>query len=412
MSKICLNLSLPHYQNILTKYGENVGLELISYLTSNKFIDWYGSETFPSIYNDIITNSKGEQLFVIDTLSFTKSLFKPSVVNKVEKQLNNVSPKDIIEQIKSKRSNLTEIEKRLMSGKISIDDFFKSTNKTYIPDTEYNNDDKLFEVFHKLEMYADDKYKPLIKFIKTNIGNYEIKFDTIDTLDNYITEQKLIGSEFYGYYDPVTNTIKMNKYLFNKDDKNFNYNNPEFNAYILHELLHALTTFRFNNDDTFRNKMNDLLEYIKSNMSSNDLQKFSNYLDDSEELITWSFHDSDFQIALSKIPIYSKNVSVYQNFIDNIKAFINIDKPGVIDDVFHQTLDTIYQQKVQTDLDAPNITDLKSIILKKNYPISNDQLNDILQGLKSDWLNFKTDYNFDFNNYKNQVIEKLDNCLL
>jgi len=413
MTNVCLNLSLPHYKKILDVYGDIVGLEIISYMTSDKFIDWYGNLEFPNIINNVVTNINNEKLHVSDMLSFSKSLFENTELKTTtDTKINEKSVYDMIKDLKNKPINtLTESEKKLILGKTSISKFASMLKKQYISEPIFSTEDRLFEVFHKLETFADDKYKPLIKFIRENINNYNIKFDTIDTIDDYYNDLKLIGSEFYAYYDPVNNTIKMNKYLFEKDNKVFNYTNSEFNDYLLHEIIHAFTVYRFNNDDVFKNDIDDILNYIKENISQEEFNKYQDYLEDPEELLSSSFHDVNFQNVLSKIPSMKKNISVYQNFIDTIKAYINIDSPNIIDDIFDKTLDTILQKKLQFDSISRDILDLKFEIIKKYKSTDNKHLQLIVDGLAHDWLNFKYDYP-NFNDFKTKIFDKLDSCLL
>jgi hypothetical protein len=418
MNKVCVNYSLPHYKSILNNYGEDVGIELISYINSKRFIDWYGNDDFPNIYNDYIINSKNDKKHVSEMLQFTKSLFQSSKVNK-NIRTNNVLTRDEINvklnEIKSKsENNLTQSERDLLSGKTNINKFFKLTDNIYKPDNKFDEKDFLFEVLYKLDLYGHAKYKPLINFIKDNISNYDIKFGVINNFDEYSEHLKEIGSDFYAFYDPETNEIKLNKYLLEKDNKIIQYDNEEINDYIMHELVHAFTLFRFEDDDKFNEEMDNILNHIKDNLTLEELDLFNEQLSNAEEMIAWSFHDINFQKLLLKIPSLHKNETIYDTYINSIKETFNLSSNSIIDDIFYQTFDTINNKKIFDDDINSKLNTLKTEIVNTlaQYNTSSEITNLLLDNLNINWISYKFDNGNSFNNFRKDILDKLNTCFI
>lgn len=418
MIKVCVNYSLPHYKSILDNYGEDVGKELISYINSKLFVEWYGSDEFPKIYNDYVINSKNDKKHVSEMLQFTKPLFQSSSVSK-KISANNVLSRDEINnklnEIKSKpESNLTEDERNLLSGKTNINKFFKLTDNIYKPDNIFDEKDSLFEVLYKLELYGHAKYKPLITFIKDNIRNYNIKFGVIDNIEEYYEYLTEIGSDFYAFYDPEFNEIKLNKYLLEKDNKTIKYDNEEINDYIMHELVHAFTLFRFESDDNFNEEVDNILNHIKNNLTREELELFDEQLSNAEEMIAWSFHDINFQKVLLKIPSLHKNETIYDTYINSIKETFSLDNNSIIDDIFYQTFDTINNKKIFDDNINSKLNTLKKEMIETlaHYNTSPEIVNLLTDNLSVNWVSYKFDNGNVFDKFKEDMFNKLHKCFI
>lgn len=418
MIKVCVNYSLPHYKSILDNYGEDVGKELISYINSKLFVEWYGSDEFPKIYNDYVINSKNDKKHVSEMLQFTKPLFQSSSVSK-KISANNVLSRDEISdklnEIKSKpESNLTEDERNLLSGKTNINKFFKLTDNIYKPDNIFDEKDSLFEVLYKLELYGHTKYKPLITFIKDNIRNYNIKFGVIDNIEEYYEYLTEIGLDFYAFYDPEFNEIKLNKYLLEKDNKTIKYDNEEINDYIMHELVHAFTLFRFESDDNFNEEVDNILNHIKNNLTREELELFDEQLSNAEEMIAWSFHDINFQKVLLKIPSLHKNETIYDTYINSIKETFSLDNNSIIDDIFYQTFDTINNKKIFDDNINSKLNTLKKEMIETlaHYNTSPEIVNLLTDNLSVNWVSYKFDNGNVFDKFKEDMFNKLHRCFI
>lgn len=447
---ICYNYNLPYFQNIISTYGKHAAAEIITYIGTDKFKQWYGNEyEFPQIQNHIITNKNGEHLDIrsliitmkneyaeylsnntpteviknrVDTFfkkSYQQKLVLPSSFDNLEDQhfINSIIKKSI-ENIKLK-ANTTYDEQQLLQGKISIEKYFGLNDQfKYIPENKYNTSDSLFEVYHKLKMFADSKYLPLITFLANNSYNTNVTFSKISSPKKDDKYSKLMGSKFAALYKPNLNdnsaTIILNEYQLRKQnliDSKFTYNDNVV-KYILHELLHEYTNYRFDIDEEFRQKFINMYDYIIDNLPENHTSVIRYNMTEPHEIITYVFSDDLFKDTLNKIPSLENNAtSMYADTINTIKKAMNIKDGSVVEQLLQDSLETISLKSKYND-DYVKIQNLKQLITDRYHYLDSTMLSVIINSIDTDWLSFKFNNKPEnFNEFQEFFLKKINNCL-
>lgn len=440
----CINLNLPYFQNLISTYGEISAKEILANISRNDFKKWYGnSDDFPKIDNQhIITNFEGNTVDVRDFIFFSKNAYAEhlnSVTNNVsimdtlfnkqfqnrliisnaslnlngQQQINNII-KDSIENIKLKPTKTFD-EQKLIDGSISIENYF-GLNKQYkyLPDNKYDTQDELFEVYHKLKLYAEPKYLPLINYLIKNSSNNKIIFEKVTTEKKNNKLIKITDNKFSALYKPIsdnnTSIIYINEYQLKKDNyiKGSLKYDDIVTRLIIHELLHDYTNYRFYIDDNFKEKFDNILKHIRDNLSNEELKNLDYILSDSRELITYLLSDDSFKSILMSIPSNTQN-DVYHEYLHVIKKSIDVKDKSIIDDILSEGLNTI-QLKPLYNSDFNNIQSLKREVKSMYRHISDDTLIPILESIEKDWFVSKLN-NLNFNLFKNELLNRLKNCL-
>lgn len=450
---ICYNYNLPYFQNIVLTYGKHAAAEIIAYIGTDEFKQWYGNEyEFPEIQNHIIKNSDGKSLDVrslinvmkneyADYLSsnlptevmenridkfFRKShqqkLILPSSFDNLEDQhfINSIIKKSI-ENIKLK-ANKTYDEQQLLQGKISIEKYFGLNDQfKYIPENKYDTNDALFEVYHKLKIYADSKYLPLINFLANNSDNTNVTFSKISSPKKDDKYSKLMSSKFAALYKPNLSdnsaTIILNEYQLKKQnliDSKFTYNDNVV-KYLLHELLHEYTNYRFNIDDDFKQKFIKIYDYIMENLPENHTSMIRYNMTEPHEIITYVFSDDLFKETLEKIPSFkNNNISIYTDTINLIKKAMNIKDGSIVEQLLEDSIETI-SLKNDYNTDYAKIENLKRLITNRYHYLNSKILSVIIDSVNVDWLSYKfnnkTEAQNNFNEFQENFLKKIHNCL-
>lgn len=439
----CINENLPYVQNLISTYGKKSSNEILAYLMTNDFSNWYGKELeYPNIKNHIITNSNGAVLDIRDKIIITydsyishlsrndtsenildkffskngqnKLIISGNLENMSEQELVNFIIKKSIDNIKLK-ANRSYDEQLLLDSKISIEKFFGlNPSYKYIPNNKFDTSDHLFEVYHKLKLYAHKKYSPLIDFLMTHTNKVNITFDKISSLKKESKMKYVMSSDFAALYKPVPENnsavIVINEFGLKKGKeikKELIYDDVLVDL-LMHELLHEYVDYRFYIDDNFKNNIERIHNHILSNLSNEEKEVYNYYIDDPRELITYMFSNKEIKHILSGIKSL-KNESFFDSISKEIRKTITIKEKSIIDDILLESLDTI-KLRSEYNNDFYKIIKLKRDIAITYNQVGDDVLIPILESIEKDWLSYKLN-NKSFNDYKQDLLKTLKNCI-
>ena len=209
----CINFNLPEYKRLKTLYGELSSIEIINYLSSNEFINWYGYDMFPIITNHTIINNKGNIIDLRGKIRHTSyfynkhindsknnlletdynNLISGKILSKKEHLLSSIFKKNVnvlpnvyinndmntqeiinyvISEYLNKINNKTfksADEIALINGDIDINRYFGLDNVTYKYDNKINNLDNIVTIKQKLNNIFNNEYKKLLDKYSLNI---------------------------------------------------------------------------------------------------------------------------------------------------------------------------------------------------------------------------------------------------
>lgn len=439
----CINENLPYVQNLISVYGKKSSNEILAYLMTTDFSSWYGKELeYPDIKNHIITNINGDTLDIRDKIIITynnylshlsnnnvsesvldkffskkgqdRLILSGNLENMTKQELINSVIKESIDTIKLK-ANKTYDEQQLLNSKIPIEKFFGlNSNYKYIPDNKFNTSDHLFEVYHKLKLYANKKYLPLLDFLINHTNNVNITFSKISSSKKETKMTYMMTFDFAALYKPIP---EDNSAIIVINEKGIKRNNKikgelkyddVLNDILIHELLHEYIDYRFFIDDDFKNKIEKIHNYILSNLSNEEKEIYLYYVDNPRELITYMFSNNDVKLILSRVKSFNNN-SALDELAKEIRKAVTIKDKSIVDDILLESLDTI-KLRNEYNSDFYKIIKLKRDIITTYRQIDDNTLLPILKSIESDWLSYKLN-NKSFDKYKEDLLKTLKNCV-
>ena len=137
----------------------------------------------------------------------------------------------------------------------------------------------------------------------------------IDVSDIKIQKQDFL--KYYKKYDVHANEFDVKGLYYEVNDRiYFNRFGPDVirTITVLHEIIHAVTYKKYKQDFDFRQRVDDLYNYVKNYFPNNELYVFSDPTEMLAEIV-----NPDVQYFYLKIPSKTNNKSLLYNIIDIIK---------------------------------------------------------------------------------------------
>lgn len=440
----CYNYNLPYFQELIQIYGLDSTKEIMFHLSQPKYNNFYKDDLeLPEIKNHIIIGKDGKKLDVKSLIVFTKQSYinhinnvgtininelyeyfdkskidrlvgiKNFDINNLQASINQIV-NDSLTAIKNKK-DLTYDEKRLLNLSISINDYFGLKKIKYIPDAIFKKSDKLFEVINKLEYYSDKRFLPILNIFKKHNNYFDITFKVIDSESQYNELIKNFEANFYAafHYDYVNNegVIHINKFFVKLfDEFKLNYKDQRFNKILIHELVHAYSLHKLQIDNVYYKDLNNLIDYIKTFLTKEELLEYNIELGSPEELLAYIFNNDKFRLILNTIPSlqgYESNFS--DNYFEIVLKDFNVKEKTILKDIFTMSIN-IMSSKTEFNQQHDIIYFLKEDLISNFNHISKDKLSLVTNNLIQDWIVFK-ETNPSFTDFRKTVIEKLEQCL-
>lgn len=306
----CINFNLPEYKRLETLYGELSSIEIINYLSSNEFIDWYGYNMFPIITNHIVINNKGNIIDLRDKIEHTK-YFYTKHLNDIKNNLSDVEYNNIVSgKISKKNDKLssllltdnvndddinslisdyllkihrktfkTDTEKQILNGNQDEINRYFNLNGSFKYDNYINNDDNIVTIKHKLNNVFHNEYKTVLNNNTPNVKNISI-LDNL-TYDSFYYDNTLYINSKNNDLNNLTfakNLVKAIIYnSINISDDLFNHvkNNIVDTFDVMNNKEQFKEALFFNENFNRILKENNLLSYINSQLNTGGLFSYN-----------------------------------------------------------------------------------------------------------------------------------------
>lgn len=118
---------------------------------------------------------------------------------------------------------------------------------------------------------------------------------------------------------------------------------------VAHEIIHQITTHKYNNDINFRHEVDDLFSYIKTQLPNSKLYGLSSPTEMLAEIA-----NPNFQKALLNIPSRNNKQSIFKDIIELLKKVFNIANDN---SVLEELLDLINKNAETSDNSVSKVVD-------------------------------------------------------
>ena len=215
----------------------------------------------------------------------------------------------------------------------------------------------------------------LIKKFEATVGLSDLRVFFADqkTLETLSKLDPIFGKTS-GLYDAATNVIYLSKELSREQTQKV----------YLHELAHAITEKKIQNDPELKKEFTKLYEKAKESLGND--ARFNYRLSNVSEFIAGAFNDRDFITALSKLEsVNGKTSSLFMEFLNLVKRILGLDKPSLLDDLYY-LVETTASSKLNIDTYL-NYTPVAEISQEEAYDevlknLWNKQVNSINNTIK------------------------------